>query len=49
MIDRRHGLHLCEHLTFVAEHGRIVKVFCPVFPPDRNAAEMLAWLEGRTV
>jgi hypothetical protein len=34
-------------LTFVAEESRIVKVFYPVFPPDRNAGEVLAWLDGR--
>jgi peroxiredoxin len=41
------GLQLYKRLTFVAEQGRIVKVFYPVFPPDRNAAEVLAWLEAR--
>jgi peroxiredoxin len=43
------GLHLYKRLTFVAERGRIVKVFYPVFPPDRNADEVLAWLEARAV
>ena len=38
------GMTLYKRLTFVAEAGRIVKVFYPVFPPDRNAAEVLAWL-----
>jgi peroxiredoxin len=33
-----------RRLTLVAEAGRIVKVFYPVFPPDRDAAEALAWL-----
>jgi peroxiredoxin len=41
------GLHLYKRLTFVAEQGRIVKVFYPVFPPDRNAGEVLAWLQVR--
>jgi peroxiredoxin len=40
------GLHLYKRLTFVADEGRIVKVFYPVFPPDRNAGDVLAWLEG---
>jgi peroxiredoxin len=35
---------LYRRLTFVAEYGRIVRVFYPVFPPDRNAAEVLTWL-----
>jgi peroxiredoxin len=39
---------LYKRLTFVAEEGRIVKVFYPVFPPDRNAAEVLAWLRERS-
>jgi peroxiredoxin len=38
------GMTLYRRLTFVAEAGRIVKAFYPVFPPDRNAAEVLAWL-----
>jgi hypothetical protein len=30
----------------VARAGAIVKAFYPVFPPDRNAGEVIAWLEG---
>lgn len=41
------GMTLYKRLTFVAEAGRIVKTFYPVFPPDRNAAEVLAWLTAR--
>ena len=41
------GLTLYKRLTFVAEAGRIVKAFYPVFPPDRNATEVLAWLDHR--
>lgn len=33
-------------LTFIAATGRVVKVFYPVFPPDRDAGEVLAWLGG---
>ena len=39
------GLTLYKRLALVAEGGRIVKVFYPVFPPDRNAEEVVAWLE----
>ena len=39
------GMTLYRRLTFVAEGGRVVKAFYPVFPPDRDAAEVLAWLE----
>jgi peroxiredoxin len=35
---------LYKRLALVAERGRIVKVFYPVFPPDRNAEEVVAWL-----
>jgi peroxiredoxin len=41
------GLHLYKRLTFIAEAGEIVKVFYPVFPPDRNAGDVLAWLDAR--
>ena len=40
------GLTLYKRLTFVAEEGRIVKLFYPVFPPDRNAQDVLDWLES---
>jgi peroxiredoxin len=33
-----------KRLALVAEHGRIVQVFYPVFPPDRNAADVVDWL-----
>jgi peroxiredoxin len=38
---------LYRRLALVAESGRIVKVFYPVFPPDENAAEVAAWLRAR--
>ena len=41
------GLTLYRRVTLVAEGGTIVKVFYPVFPPDRNAADVVAWLEAR--
>ena len=41
------GLTLYKRVTLVAEHGRIVKVFYPVFPPDENAAEVVDWLRQR--
>lgn len=42
------SLRLYKRLTLVAESGRIVKVFYPVFPPDTHPAEVLEWLRGRT-
>jgi peroxiredoxin len=41
------GHTLYKRLTFVAEGGRIEKVFYPVFPPDANAGDVLAYLESR--
>jgi peroxiredoxin len=40
------GMTLYRRLALVAEAGRIVKVFYPVFPPDRNAEEVLSWLRS---
>lgn len=39
------GMRLYRRLTFIAGEGRIEKVFYPVFPPERNASEVLAWIE----
>ena len=38
------GRELYKRLTLVADQGCIRKVFYPVFPPDRNVDEVLAWL-----
>jgi peroxiredoxin len=38
------GMILIKRLTLVLEDGRIEKVFYPVFPPGKNADEVLAWL-----
>ena len=37
-------MELYKRLTLVARDGRIEKVFYPVFPSDRNAGDVLAWL-----
>jgi peroxiredoxin len=41
------GMTLYKRITLVVEACAIAKVFYPVFPPDRNAAEVVAWLRGR--
>jgi peroxiredoxin len=41
-----HGMTLYKRLTFVADGGRIEKVFYPVFPPDRNADEVERYLKS---
>ncbi len=40
-------LTLYKRVTIVAEGGKVVKVFYPVFPPDRNAEEVVTWLSER--
>ncbi len=40
------GRELYRRLTLIAAEGRIVKVFYPVFPPERNAEEVAAWLRA---
>ncbi|HKG38682.1 MAG TPA: peroxiredoxin [Conexibacter sp.] len=41
------GMRLYRRITLVIEDGAIAKVFYPVFPPDRNAADVLTWLRER--
>ena len=41
------GYTLYKRITLVADAARIVKVFYPVFPPDENAANVLAWLRAQ--
>jgi peroxiredoxin len=41
------GMRLYKRITLIIEQGAIAKVFYPVFPPDRNAAEVLGWLRDR--
>ncbi|MGQ0550609.1 MAG: peroxiredoxin [Armatimonadota bacterium] len=36
-----------KRLTLLISDGRIETVFYPVFPPDKNAGEALAWLSRR--
>ncbi|MEM9605700.1 MAG: peroxiredoxin, partial [Pseudomonadota bacterium] len=35
-----------RRITLILRAGRIVKVFYPVFPPDKNAEQVLAWLQA---
>lgn len=41
------GRKLLKRITLIIEDGGISHVFYPVFPPDKNAAEVLAHLQGR--
>jgi len=38
------GVRLLKRLTMVLNHGKIEKVFYPIFPPDKHAEEVIAWL-----
>jgi len=40
------GLTLLKRLTLIAHDGVIEHVFYPVFPPDRNADDVIEWLKG---
>jgi peroxiredoxin len=42
------GMTLIKRLTLIIREGQIEKVFYPVFPPDQNAADVLAWLEQQS-
>ncbi len=38
------GMRLLKRLTLVIDDGVVTQVFYPVFPPDRNAADVVDWL-----
>ena len=40
------GMTLNRRLTLIVSGGRIVKVFYPIFPPDRNAGDVIAALRA---
>ena len=40
------GMVLIKRMALVIDDGTITKVFYPVFPPDRSAAEVIAWLRA---
>ena len=39
---------LLKRLTMILRDGAVEHVFYPVFPPDRNAADVIAWLSANT-
>lgn len=41
------GMTLYKRMVLIVESGLIAKVFYPVFPPDRSADEVLAWLQAQ--
>jgi peroxiredoxin len=40
------GQTLMKRLTLVIRDGRVEHLWYPVFPPDRHAEEVLAWLRA---
>ncbi|MBI1205540.1 MAG: redoxin family protein [Rhodopseudomonas sp.] len=40
------GLTLLKRMALVIDDGVISKVFYPVFPPDKNAEEVIGWLRA---
>jgi len=38
------GMTLLGRMALVIDDGTIAKVFYPVFPPDKNAEEVIGWL-----
>ncbi len=42
------GMTLLKRMALVIDDGVITKVFYPVFPPDKNAEEVIGWLRAAT-
>ncbi|HWC91609.1 MAG TPA: peroxiredoxin [Pseudolabrys sp.] len=40
------GMTLLKRMALVIDDGVIAKVFYPVFPPDKNAEEVVAWIQA---
>ena len=40
------GMRLIKRMALVIDDGVIAHVFYPVFPPDKNAEEVVNWLTG---
>ena len=41
------GMTLLKRMVLVVDDGVVTHVFYPVFPPDRSAEEVVAWLQAR--
>ncbi len=40
------GMTLIKRMAWVIDDGVIMKVFYPVFPPDKSAEEVVSWLQA---
>ena len=43
------GMVLIRRMAFVVDDGRVTQLFYPVFPPDRSAGDVVAWLRSNRV
>ncbi len=41
------NVRLIKQMALYIQNGKIEKVFHPVFPPDKNAEQVLNWLRKR--
>jgi len=41
------GMTLLKRFTMIVDNGTIEHVFYPVYPPDQNADEVVAWLSAK--
>jgi peroxiredoxin (alkyl hydroperoxide reductase subunit C) len=39
------GMELIRRMVLVIDDGKITEVFYPVFPPDKSADDVIAWLK----
>ncbi|MBT8473910.1 MAG: peroxiredoxin, partial [Alphaproteobacteria bacterium] len=42
------GMTLHKRMALILRNGKIVKTFYPVFPPDRNADDVMEWLKAQS-
>jgi peroxiredoxin len=40
------GMTLLKRMALIIDDGVIVKAFYPVFPPDKSASEVVAWIQA---
>ena len=43
------GMTILKRMALVIDDGVITKAFYPVFPPDKNAEELIAWLQAARI
>lgn len=43
------GMRLAQRLTLIVRAGRIEHLFCPAFPPNESADQILRWLRDHPI